>query len=270
MSAEAVTENPPGLLVEQRNQALWVTLNRPQAANALTPGQRDELIGIFETASSDTSVRVVVLAAEGKHFCSGADLSGTTGADPLGIGGVARVLRLGSQRLIASVLDCEKPIVAEVHGAAAGIGAHLALACDFVVASEEARLIEVFVRRGLVPDGGGAYLLPRLVGTARAKELLLLGDDVSVTRALELGLITSVVPEAELRPAVAALVQRLETAPTRALALCKWLVNRSLESSRDQAFADEAMAQEQNMTTADSREGIAAFLERRPARFTGG
>jgi len=269
MSAEAVPEGPPSLLVEQRGQALWIALNRPQAANALTPDQRDELIQIFEAAGADGSVRVVVITAEGKHFCSGADLSAGAGGDPLAVGRVARTLRMGSQRLIAAVLDCEKPVVAEVHGAAAGIGANLALACDFVLASEDARLIEVFVRRGLVPDGGGAYLLPRLIGNTRAKELLLLGNDLSARRAEELGLVTSVVPEAELRPAVAALVQRLEAAPTRALALCKWLVNRSLESSRDQAFADEAMAQEQNMTTGDSREGIAAFLERRPAEFKG-
>lgn len=269
MSAEAVSAEAPALVVEKRGQALWITLNRPQAANALTPDQRDELIQLFEAASGDGSVRVVVLTAEGKHFCSGADLSGTAGGEPLAVGGVARVLRTGSQRLIAAVLDCEKPVVAELHGAAAGIGAHLALACDFVVASDDARLIEVFVRRGLVPDGGGAYLLPRLVGTTRAKELLLLGDDLSAPRARELGLVTSVVPGDELRPAVVALVDRLESAPTRALSLCKWLVNRSLESSREQAFADEAMAQEQNMTTVDSREGIAAFLERRTTNFKG-
>lgn len=268
MSAEPVPEDPPALLVEHRSQALWVTLNRPHVANALTPDQRDELIRIFEAASGDGSVRAVVVAAAGKHFCSGADLLVGVG-DPLGVGGVARTLRMGSQRLIAAVLDCEKPVVAEVHGAAAGIGAHLALACDFVVMSEEARLIEVFVRRGLVPDAGGAYLLPRLVGTIRAKELMMLADDLPAPRAHRLGLVTSVVPGAELRPAVESLVRRLENAPTRALALCKRLVNRSLESSRDQAFAEEAMAQEQNMATEDSREGIAAFVERRPPEFVG-
>jgi 2-(1,2-epoxy-1,2-dihydrophenyl)acetyl-CoA isomerase len=245
-----------------------LTLNRPQAANALTSDQRDQLVGLLEGASGDPAIRVVVLAAEGRHFCSGADLSGGT-AIPPGVGDIARTLRTGAQRLIAAVLDCEKPVVAEVHGAAAGIGAHLVLACDFAVVAEDARLIEVFARRGLVPDGGGAYLLPRLVGPMRAKEMMMLADDVPALRAQELGLVTTVVPADELRRTVEALVDRLAQAPTRTLALCKWLVNRSLESSRDQCFADEAMAQEQNMNTHDAREGLAAFGERRPPEFRG-
>ena len=256
------------LLVEMRVGALWITLNRPDAANALTPDQRNQIITLMEDASGDPEVRVVVLAAEGKHFCSGADLSGGTGGQAA-VGDIARTLRTGSQRLVASVLDCEKPVVAEVHGAAAGIGAHLVMACDFVVAAEGSRLIEVFARRGLVPDGGGAYLLPRLVGPMRAKELMMLADDLPAAKAQEWGLVTSVVPADELRTAVEALVARLAAAPTRALALSKWLVNRSLDSSRDQCFADEGMAQEQNMTTSDAQEGVAAFVERRPPAFQG-
>jgi 2-(1,2-epoxy-1,2-dihydrophenyl)acetyl-CoA isomerase len=256
------------LLVERGGGALWLTLNRPHAANALTPDQRNQLIGLLEEASGDPTVRVVVLAAEGRHFCSGADLSGGTGSPPA-VGDVARTLRTGSQRLIASVLDCEKPVVAEVHGAAAGIGAHLVLACDFAVAAEDARLIEVFARRGLVPDGGGAYLLPRLVGPMRAKEMMMLADDIPAARAQDLGLVTSVVAAERLREAVEELVGRLAASPTRTLALCKWLVNRSLESSRDQCFADEGMAQEQNMNTHDAHEGVAAFVERRSPEFTG-
>jgi 2-(1,2-epoxy-1,2-dihydrophenyl)acetyl-CoA isomerase len=256
------------LLVERRGGALWLTLNRPRAANALTPDQRNQLIGLLDEASADPATRVVVLAAEGRHFCSGADLSGGTGGTPA-VGDVARALRTGSQRLIASVLDCEKPVVAEVHGAAAGIGAHLVMACDFVVAAQDARIIEVFTRRGLVPDGGGAYLLPRLVGPMRAKEMMMLADDVPAPRAQELGLITSVVPADKLRETVEALVERLAGSPTRTLALCKWLVNRSLDSSRNQCFGDEAMAQEQNMSTEDAQEGVAAFVARRAPDFKG-
>lgn len=256
------------LLVELRGAALWITLNRPQAANALEPAQRDQIIATLEGASSDQAVRVVVLAANGKHFCSGADLSGGTGGRQ-SPGDIARTLRHGSQRLVAAVLDCEKPVVAEVHGAAAGIGAHLVLACDFVVAADDSRLIEVFARRGLVPDGGGAYLLPRLLGPMRAKELMMLADDLPAARAHELGLVTSVVGPDELRPETEKLVNRLATAPTRTLALCKWLVNRSLDSSREQSFADESMAQEQNMGTHDAQEGVAAFVERRPPNFEG-
>ena len=256
------------ILLEQRGSELWITLNRPDAANVLTPAQRNRLIELFEGASADPATRVVVLAANGRHFCSGADLSGGAG-EPPAVGAVARMLRTGSQRLIASVLDCEKPVVGELHGAAAGIGAHLVMSCDFVVASDTARLIEVFARRGLVPDGGGAYLLPRLVGPMRAKELMMLADDVSAERARDLGLVTSVVGDEQLRGAVEDLAARLAAAPTRSLSLCKWLVNRSLESSRDQCFADEAVAQEQNMGTRDAQEGVAAFVERRTPAFEG-
>lgn len=261
--------------VRRDGGALWITLSRPEVGNALTPGQRDELIGLLEEASGDAGVRVVVLAAEGRHFCTGADLSASSGrsgggaAAPIGPGGVARMLRTGSQRLVAAVLDCEKPVVAELHGAAAGIGAHLVLAADFVVAAEGSRIIEVFARRGLVPDGGGAYLLPRAVGVHVAKRLLLLADDLPAEEAHALGLLHELVPADDLRGATEALVARLAAAPTRTLALTKWLVNRSLDSTREQAFADEAMAQEQNMGTADAQEGLAAFGERRDPDFAG-
>jgi len=263
------------LEVRREGGALWLTLNRPEVGNALTPDQRDSLIALLEEASGDADVRVVVLAAEGKHLCTGADLSASSGrsddgaAAPIGPGGVARMLRTGSQRLVAAVLDCEKPVVVELHGAAAGIGAHLVLAADFVVAAEGSRLIEVFARRGLVPDGGGAYLLPRAVGVTVAKRLLMLAEDLSADDALALGLLHEVVPAADLRKTTEALAGRLAAAPTRALALTKWLVNRSLDSTREQAFADEAMAQDQNMATADAQEGLAAFGSRRDPEFTG-
>jgi 2-(1,2-epoxy-1,2-dihydrophenyl)acetyl-CoA isomerase len=167
------------------------------------------------------------------------------------------------------VLDCEKPVIAAVNGTAAGIGAHIALACDLVVAAEGVRFIEVFVRRGLVPDGGGAYLLPRMVGMRRAKELLFFGDDLSASEAAELGLINKVVPADELEAAVDAWAERLAVAPTRALALTKWLVNQSLESDRATAFQAEAVAQELNMSTVDANEGVAAFVERRSPTYRG-
>lgn len=252
----------------------WITLNRPDAANALTPDARDRIIDLLGAASADPNVRAVVLAANGRHFCSGADLSAASGRDglkpaPPGPGSIARTLRLGSQRLVASILDCEKPVIGELHGAAAGIGAHLILACDFVVAGDDARLVEVFARRALVPDGGGAYLLPRLVGTTRAKQLMMLAEDLSATEALALGLVFSVVALDELRNATTALADRLALAPTRTLALTKWLVNRSLDSSREQAFADEGLAQELNMSTVDAQEGLRSFAERRPAVYLG-
>ncbi|WP_328905210.1 enoyl-CoA hydratase-related protein [Streptomyces sp. NBC_00234] len=248
----------------------WITLNRPEAMNAVTWDQRERVIALLAEASADPAVRAVVLTATGRGFCAGADLrSGPSGGGDRVPGDVARTIRLGAQRLIAAVLDCEKPVIAAVNGTAAGLGAHLAFACDLVLAAESARFIEVFVRRGLVPDGGGAYLLPRLIGPHRAKELLFFGDALPAAEAERLGLVNRVLPDAELAATAREWAQRLAEGPTRALAGTKQLVNASLDSDRATAFAAEAMAQEINMTTHDANEGVAAFVERRPPKYLG-
>ncbi|MFF5498208.1 enoyl-CoA hydratase/isomerase family protein [Streptomyces aquilus] len=246
-----------------------LTLNRPEALNALTPEGRELLIRLLADASADPEVRAVVVTGTGRGFCAGADLRGGAGSGERVAGDVARMLRTGAQRLIAAVLDCEKPVIAAVNGTAAGLGAHLALACDLVLAAEPAKFIEVFVRRGLVPDGGGAYLLPRLIGPRRAKELMFFGDALTAAEAERLGLVNRVVPEGELAKTAAEWAARLAAGPTRALALTKQLVNASLDTDRATAFAAEAAAQEINMTTADAQEGVASFVERRGAQFKG-
>ncbi|MEU7556938.1 enoyl-CoA hydratase/isomerase family protein [Streptomyces eurythermus] len=279
-----------GVRHEVCDRVSYLTLDRPEALNALTPDMRERLIGLLERASADPAVRAVVLTGTGRGFCAGADLRGGAGTgeraagdaapvpgdgEPVPgdgarvAGDVARVLRLGAQRLIAAVLDCEKPVLAAVNGTAAGLGAHLALACDLVLAAESARFIEVFVRRGLVPDGGGAYLLPRLAGPHRAKELMFFGDAVEAARAERLGLVNLVVPDAELTATARAWAARLASAPTRALALTKQLVNASLDTGRAAAFAAESWAQEINVTTRDAQEGLRAFTERRAPHFDG-
>ncbi|MGW7460580.1 enoyl-CoA hydratase/isomerase family protein [Streptomyces sp. NPDC054797] len=248
----------------------WITLNRPEAMNAVTPDQRERVIALLADASADPTVRAVVITATGKGFCAGADLRGApAGPGDRVAGDVARMIRLGAQRLITAVLDCEKPVLAAVNGTAAGIGAHLALACDLVIAAEPARFIEVFVRRGLVPDGGGAYLLPRLVGPQKAKELMFFGDAVPAAEAERLGLVNKVVPAEELEATARAWAERLAQGPTRAIALAKQLVNASLDGDRTAALAAEASAQEINMTTADANEGVASFVERRTPRYLG-
>ena len=250
-------------------QVAHLTLNRPEALNAITPGQRERLIQLLGETSADPGVRAVVLTGTGRGFCAGADLRSGAAAGERVAGDVARVIRDGAQRLIAAVLDCEKPVIAAVNGTAAGLGAHLALACDLVLAAESAKFIEVFVRRGLVPDGGGAYLLPRLVGPRRAKELMFFGDALSAPDAERLGLVNRTVPDGELDKTARAWAARLAAGPTRALALTKQLVNASLESDRATAFAAEAAAQEINMTTADAQEGVASFVERRSPEYRG-
>ena len=255
---------------------LWLTLDRPEAGNALTPAQRDRLVGLLASASERVDVRAVVVTATGRHFCTGADLRASLGGPdrPEGVpdkvvGDVGRLITTGAQRLVAAVLDCEKPVVAAVNGTAAGIGAHLALACDLVVAAAGARFIEVFVRRGLVPDGGGAWLLPRLVGLPRAKELMLLGDALDAAEAARIGLVNRVVPAESLAAEAAAVAGRLAAGPTRALSATKALLNRSLDVDRATAFREEALAQELNMTTHDANEGVAAFVERRDPDYRG-
>ena len=254
----------------------WIVLNRPEARNAITPDGRDRVIELLEDASRELGVRCVVLTGTGDAFCSGADLRARRDAPPRpegapapAAGEVARVIREGAQRLVAAILDCEKPVIAAVNGVAAGIGAHMALACDLVVARGDARFIEVFVRRGLVPDGGGAWLLPRLVGLQRAKELMFLGDDLSVTDAARMGLVNLIVEDEDLEPEVRRLAERLASGPTRAIALAKKLLNTSLDVDRATAFAMEADAQEQNMTTNDAQEGVRSFVERREPEFRG-
>ncbi|GGU04651.1 enoyl-CoA hydratase/isomerase family protein [Streptomyces coeruleorubidus] len=260
----------PAVLHTTADHVLSVTLNRPETLNALTPGDRDEIVRLLSEASASPEVRAVVLTGTGRGFCAGADLRGTTATTgERAPGDVARTLRTGAQRLIAAVLDCEKPVIAAVNGTAAGLGAHLAFACDLVLAAESARFIEVFVRRGLVPDGGGAYLLPRLVGPQRAKELMFFGDALTATDAERMGLVNRVVPDGDLHKTARAWAERLATGPTRALALTKQLVNASLDADRATAFAAEAAAQEINMTTADAQEGVRSFVERRSAVYKG-
>jgi 2-(1,2-epoxy-1,2-dihydrophenyl)acetyl-CoA isomerase len=184
-------------------------------------------------------------------------------------GDVARGIVTGWQRLITAVLDCEKPVVAAVNGTAAGAGMHLALACDLVVMAETARLVPVFVRRGIAPDAGGAYLLSRLVGPRVAKQLYLFGDDVPADEARRLGLVNMVVGAEELLPTAVAWAARLAGGPTRTLAVTKRLVNRALDVDRDAALADEAWGQELVMTTDDAQEGVRAFIDRREPEFRG-
>ncbi|HEY8545836.1 MAG TPA: enoyl-CoA hydratase-related protein [Acidimicrobiales bacterium] len=264
------------LLVHRDGGVLTLTLNRPDAANAITPDQRDRLIELLQEASNLVEVRAVVIGATGRHFCTGADLRVSrpgperpADAPERIVGDVGRMIRDGAQRLVAAVLDCEKPVLAAVNGTAAGIGAHLAFACDLVVAADTAKFIEVFVRRGLVPDGGGAYLLPRRVGLQKAKELMFFGDDLPAAEAQALGLVNKVVPADELDATVAEWAGRLAAGPTRSIGLTKWLVNRSLESDRATAFHEEAVAQELNMTTHDANEGVQSFVERRPPTYRG-
>ena len=255
-----------------------VTINRPEAGNSLTAAMRDHLSDTFEELSATLGVRAIVLTGAGeRHFCTGAGLGGPQKPGPArpdnapdrALGDIARMIRRGWQRLITSILDCEKPVLASVNGTAAGGGANLVLACDLVLMADNARLIEIFVKRGIIPDAGGCYLLPRIVGAQRAKEIMFFGDDVSATDAERIGIANRVVPAADLAKVTNEWAERLASAPTKTVAMTKWLLNRSFESSRHTAFEEEGYAQEMINATADSAEGMKAFVERRSPEFQG-
>ncbi len=255
-----------------------VTINRPEAGNSLTAQMRDSLADTFDELSATLGVRAVVLTGAGdRHFCTGAGLGGPQKPGPerpadapdRALGDIARMIKRGWQRLVASIQDCEKPVIASVNGTAAGGGANLVLACDLVLMADSARLIEVFVRRGIIPDAGGAYLLPRIVGPQRAKEIMFFGDDISATDAERYGIANRVVPAGDLAKVTREWAERLAAQPTKVVGMTKWLLNRSFESSRQTSFEEEAFAQEMINATADSAEGMKAFMERRTPDFKG-
>ena len=274
------TEDPIGDDVTRRIEdgVCWITLNRPEAGNALTQFMRDRIAQWVRDASADLFVRVVVITGTGdKAFCTGADLRGgrleprpkpdDAPEDVVGEG--ARMIRDGWQSLVTAILDCEKPVIAGVNGTAAGGGMHLALACDLVVMAEEAKFVEVFVRRGIAPDAGGAWILTRLVGIQKAKELFFFGDDVHAPEASRIGLVNRLVPLSELQATLEEMAARLAKGPTKAIWIAKWLTNRALDVDRATSLYDEAIGQELVTNTWDMKEGIASFVERRPAEFKG-
>ncbi len=245
----------------------WITLNRPERFNAFRGRTVDELIFCMKTAWVDRSVGVIALTGAGdRAFCAGGDQkqraeTGDYGPTETGIFEVESLHRV--------IRDLPKPVIAAVNGTAAGMGAHLALACDLVVCSDRARFIEVFARRGLVPDALGPWLLPRLIGMRRTMELFLLAEDITADRALELGLVNRIVPHDDLTAETTEWAERLASGPTRSFALTKWLVNQSLDVDRATMIQNEALAVELNSYTADSEEGIASFRERREPRWKG-
>jgi 2-(1,2-epoxy-1,2-dihydrophenyl)acetyl-CoA isomerase len=250
------------------NQVAWITLNRPEARNALNDDMREELLAVFADAQTNPDIRALVLTGAGQGFCTGADIS-RRGDGPTGPGAARTIMRARSQRLIRTLWDLEKPVVAAVNGVAAGLGSHLAFACDLIIAAAEARFIEVFVRRGLMVDAGGAYLLPRLIGLSKAKELVFFGEDLPAEEALRIGLVNKVVPGASLAAAAKEWAEKLATGPTFAIGMSKRLLNRSLESDLETSLDEEGMAVSIVTQSEDTKEGMTAFAERRKPVFTG-
>ena len=245
------------------NGVVTLTLNRPEKKNAINSTMFGELLEVFREVNDSTTDRVLVITGAGDGFCSGADLSvrGEDKRNPL-----ARLHWVGDIAL--ALHRIQKPVIAKVNGVAAGAGMNLALGCDLIVASDTARFSEIFAKRGLSIDFGGSWLLPRLIGMHKAKELALFADIISAKEAAELGLVNRVVPAGQLDAFVADWADRLAAGAPMALAMTKRLLTNSFAVSMDEALEAEGMAQSVNFYTDDTKEAIAAFLEKREPKFT--
>jgi 2-(1,2-epoxy-1,2-dihydrophenyl)acetyl-CoA isomerase len=259
-----------GLVVTLDDGVLGLRLDRPSRRNALTDDIVLALCEIIDVAGSDEAVRVIHLSGTGDHFCSGFDLGlrGATEAKPRA-GATQRQMRWHVNRLIPSMLECQTPIVASVRGWAIGLGLDLALASDFVVAAEDARFWSPFTGIGFTPDSGNSWLLPRMVGVARAKSMIMLGRKITGTQAAEWGLIHEAVPADSVDEVAEALVAELRSAATVAVGLAKLLVHRALSTDLHRHLADEALAIELSSRSDDFKEGARAAREKRPPGYEG-
>jgi 2-(1,2-epoxy-1,2-dihydrophenyl)acetyl-CoA isomerase len=257
------------VLVQRRGAVATLVLNRPEALNAVTPELGADLLKALTEVRDDETVRAVVLTGAGRAFCSGADLKGGIELSEDGRPDLGKLLRERYHPIIETLRTAPKPIVAAVNGPAVGIGLSFALACDLVIAAESAYLLLAFVNIGLVADGGSSLLIPERVGFARAAEMALLGERVPARKALEWGLINRVVGDSDLTQEADALADRLAAGPTLSYAGTKRQLNAWQFSRMAEQLELEAAIQQEMGRSQDFIEGVTAFVEKRPARFTG-
>lgn len=262
--------------VSRADGILRLHLDKPAKRNALDDEMVATLIDEVDAAGRDEAVRSVLVTAEGDHFCSGFDIVGrNTSGQGSGdeqrprIGSIQRRLPSEAHRLIPVLCTTQVPIVVAARGWVAGIGLHLAAAADFLVLAEDAKVWEPFSQRGFTPDSGGTWLLPRLVGLQRARELLVLGTTIDGRTAVEWGLGHRAVPAADVDATADALAVQLAAGPTVSLGLTKWLLHTSAEHTLDAHLRDEAFAMELSSRSEDFKEGLKAFVEKRDPGFSG-
>jgi len=243
-----------------------IHLNRPEVYNSFTREMSLALIDALEKLENDSSVRAIMITGNGKAFCAGQDLQEAT--EDNGIT-VERAVEEHYNPIVKGIRKCPKPIIAAVNGVAAGAGANIALACDVCVATESASFIQAFSKIGLVPDSGGTFTLPRLIGFGMASALMMLGDKISASDAERMGMIYQVYADNEFAEKSEALAMKLANMPTKGLAFTKELLNRSFTNSLDEQLEQEKIWQAKAAVTKDSAEGINAFLEKRQPKFTG-
>ena len=255
------------ILLNIKNNIAFVTLNRADVFNSFNREMALSLQTILDECEADDSVRAIVLTGAGKAFCAGQDLKEVTSAElnP----GFKAILEEHYNPIISRLRNIEKPIIAAVNGVAAGAGANIALACDIVVANENAAFIQAFSKIGLVPDSAGTFFLPRLIGLQKATALMMLGDKVGAKEAVELGMIYKSFPAEQFEEEVNKLAETMANMPTLALGLTKRLLNKSLTNSLEEQLAMESKLQIQAAESHDYNEGVTAFVEKRKPKFRG-
>jgi 2-(1,2-epoxy-1,2-dihydrophenyl)acetyl-CoA isomerase len=265
------------LTAELDGGVLRLTINRPESSNSIPYYVRDRLIEQFRTAHADAAVRCIVLTAAGeRHFCTGSDLRvrppmapRPEGAPDFVVGSAVHMMRSGFQALMESIQDCQKPVIIALNGTAAGGGAMLVLAADLVIAADTARVVDVFTKQALVPDGGFLYLLPRIVGSHKAAQIVFLGDTIGADELADLGIVNRVVPAGELRAATDEWAERIAAKPTKVLGWAKKLLHDATEVPRIATLEAEATFIELNQGTEDGKERTAAMMDKRDPVWRG-
>ena len=258
------------VLTAASDGVLTLTLNRPDVLNSFNLAMAEALLAALHRAKEDHAIRAVLLTASGRAFCAGQDLAEVLpAADGGAMPDLGDVVRRQYNPIIRAIRSLEKPVVCAVNGVAAGAGANIAFACDITIAAEHATFIQSFARIGLIPDSGGTYLLPRLIGLQRAAALTMLGDKLDAARAKEWGLVFDVVPGAMLMESATGIAGRLASMPTRGLGLAKRAFNAGFGNDLETQLALEEDLQRQAGQTADYAEGVRAFVEKRTPTFQG-
>lgn len=259
-------ENSTSILYTQEGGIATITLNRPSVFNSFNQEMIKTLQHHLDVAAQDVSVRAVVLTATGKAFCAGQDLGEVLEEKEIDFN---KIVTENYNPLVLKIRNMDKPVVAAVNGVAAGAGANLALACDIVVAKESANFIQAFSKIGLIPDCGGTYFLPRLIGLQKATALMMLADKVSATQAKEIGMIYDYFADDAFESEVAKLANKLVSLPTKGLAYTKKLLNQTFQNSMEDQLKQEGFFQDKAGNTVDYKEGVDAFLEKRNPIFKG-
>lgn len=254
------------ILTEEKNNVLVVTLNRPEKLNCFNREMALQLISVLDKAENNNNVRAIIITGMGKAFCAGQDLS--EAIDPNGPG-IKKIVGEHYNPIILKIRSIEKPIIAVINGVAAGAGANIALACDIIYASKSASFIQAFSKIGLIPDSGGTYTLPRLVGFNLASALMISGDKLSADDAKNFGIVYKVFDDENLMELSIASAIKIAAMPTKAIGLTKRLLNKTYTNSLEQQLLLEKNLQIEAANTSDYKEGVNAFLEKRSPYFKG-